>query len=159
MTYDVGTIVVGCGNVLFKDDGFGPHVIKTIKEEYLKDNECPDDVEFIDAGTSATYYIFSLPSDAWKKIIVVDVVDYHAEPGSLKYFSPFEMPKGKYENAHNWAVEEPLQDLANKGIDVVIVGCQPQEISAPDIDLGLSESVQNAIPKAIDMIFKEIGVN
>lgn len=159
MTYDVGTLVVGCGNVLFKDDGFGPNVIKTIKEEYLKDNETPEDVEFIDAGTSATYYVFSLPSDNWKKIIVVDVVNFNAEPGSLRYFSPFEMPKGKYENAHNWAVEEPLQDLANKGIDVVIVGCQPQVISAPDIDLDLTEPVKNAIPKAIEMIFEEIGDN
>lgn len=159
MTYDVGTLVVGCGNVLFKDDGFGPNVIKTIKEEYLKDNEAPEDVEFIDAGTSATYYVFSLPSDNWKKIIVVDVVNFNAEPGSLRYFSPFEMPKGKYENAHNWAVEEPLQDLANKGIDVVIVGCQPQVISAPDIDLDLTEPVKNAIPKAIEMIFEEIGDN
>lgn len=159
MTYDVGTLVVGCGNVLFKDDGFGPNVIKTIKEEYLKDNKAPEDVEFIDAGTSATYYVFSLPSDNWKKIIVVDVVNFNAEPGSLRYFSPFEMPKGKYENAHNWAVEEPLQDLANKGIDVVIVGCQPQVISAPDIDLDLTEPVKNAIPKAIEMIFEEIGDN
>ena len=68
------------------------------------------------------------------------------------------MPKGKYENAHNWAVEEPLQDLANEGIEVVIVGCQPKEISAPDIEMGLTEPVENAIPKAIDMILKEIGV-
>ena len=115
-------------------------------------------MDIIDAGTSATYYIFSLPSPKWKKLVIVDVVEFGAEAGTLKYFSPFEMPKGKYENAHNWAVEEPLQDLANEGIEVVIVGCQPKEISAPDIEMGLTEPVENAIPKAIDMILKEIGV-
>jgi coenzyme F420 hydrogenase subunit delta len=159
MAYDVENLVVGCGNVLFKDDGFGPYVIKRIKEEVFKDKEYPDEVDFVDAGTSGTYYVFSLPSEKWKKLIVIDVVDFNAEPGTLRYFSPFEMPKGKYENAHNWAVEEPLQDLANQGIDVVIIGCQPKEISAPDIAMGLTEPVENAIPKAIDMIFKEIGVN
>ena len=62
------------------------------------------------------------------------------------------MPKGKYENAHNWAVEEPLQDLANEGVEVVIVGCQPKEISAPDIEMGLTEPVENAIPKAREKV-------
>ena len=159
MAYDVENLVVGCGNVLFQDDGFGPYVIKTIKEKYFKDKDFPEEDDFIAAGTSATYYVFSLPSEKWKKLVIVDVVDFNAEPGTLRFFSPFEMPKGKYENAHNWAVEEPLQDLANQGIDVVIVGCQPKEISAPDIVMGLTEPVENAIPKAIDMIFKEIGVN
>ena len=158
MAYDVETLVVGCGNLLFKDDGFGPCVIKELKEGYFKNKELPDEVDIIDAGTSATYYIFSLPSPKWKKLVIVDVVEFGAEAGTLKYFSPFDMPKGKYENAHNWAVEEPLQDLANEGVEVVIVGCQPKEISAPDIEMGLTEPVENAIPKAIDMILKEIGV-
>ena len=48
--------------------------------------------------------------------------------------------------------------MANEGVEVVIVGCQPKEISAPDIEMGLTEPVENAIPKAIDMILKEIGV-
>ena len=42
MAYDVETLVVGCGNLLFKDDGFGPLVIKELKEGYFKDKELPD---------------------------------------------------------------------------------------------------------------------
>ena len=34
MPYHAETIVVGCGNILFKDDGFGPFVIHKL-EEYL----------------------------------------------------------------------------------------------------------------------------
>jgi coenzyme F420 hydrogenase subunit delta len=67
------------------------------------------------------------------------------------------MPRGAYEMVHSWPVEEPLHDLA-KDIEVVIVGCKPKEISAPDVDMGLSEPVENAIPEAIEMILKEIGV-
>lgn len=157
MTYDVETLVVGCGNVLFKDDGFGPAVIKRL-EEYFEDKDMPEETMFIDAGTSATHFVFSLPNEKWKKIIVIDVVLFDAEPGTVKIFSPYDMPKGKYENAHSWPVEEPLHDLADSGIEVVIVGCKPEKISSPDVEMGLSESVENAIPEAINIILKEIGV-
>lgn len=43
MPYDAEILVVGCGNILFKDDGFGPEVIKAL-EEYFKDREKPDNV-------------------------------------------------------------------------------------------------------------------
>ena len=157
MPYDAGRLVVGCGNVLFKDDGFGPMVIHAL-EDYFKENdiEKTEDTQFIDAGTGATHFIFSMPDDNWKKVIVVDVVEWNAEPGTLKIFSPYDMPKGKYENAHTWPVEEPLHDLVDMGIEVVIVGCKPAEITAPDVDMGLTEPVEAAIPKAIEMILNEL---
>ncbi|MDO5842132.1 MAG: coenzyme F420-reducing hydrogenase, FrhD protein [Methanobrevibacter ruminantium] len=157
MPYDAGRLVVGCGNVLFKDDGFGPMVIHAL-EDYFKENDIkmPQDTQFIDAGTGATHFIFSMPNDNWKKVIVVDVVEWNAEPGTLKIFSPYDMPKGKYENAHTWPVEEPLHDLVDMGIEVVIVGCKPAEITAPDVDMGLTEPVEAAIPKAIEMILNEL---
>ena len=157
MPYDAGRLVVGCGNVLFKDDGFGPMVIHAL-EDYFKENdiEKPEDTQFIDAGTGATHFIFSMPDDNWKTVIVVDVVEWNAEPGTLKIFSPYDMPKGKYENAHTWPVEEPLHDLVDMGIEVVIVGCKPAEITAPDVDMGLTEPVEAAIPKAIEMILNEL---
>lgn len=157
MPYDAGRLVVGCGNILFKDDGFGPMVIHAL-EDYFKENdiEKPENTQFIDAGTGATHFIFSMPDENWKKIIVVDVVEWNAEPGTLKIFSPYDMPKGKYENAHTWPVEEPLHDLVDMGIEVVIVGCKPAEITAPDVEMGLTEPVEAAIPKAIEMILNEL---
>ncbi|MCL2115213.1 MAG: coenzyme F420-reducing hydrogenase, FrhD protein [Methanobrevibacter sp.] len=157
MAYEAEILVVGCGNILFKDDGFGPEVINAL-EDYFKDKEMPNDTMFIDAGTGATHFIFTLPHEKWKKLIVVDVVEFNAEPGTLKIFSPYDMPKGAYENVHSWPIEEPLHDLAEKNIEVVIVGCKPKEISVPYVDMGLTDPVKNAIPKAIEMILKEIGV-
>ena len=78
--------------------------------------------------------------------------------GVATFYAQFSLePKGKYENAHTWPVEEPLHELA-KSCEVVIVGCKPEEISSPDVVMGLSDSVEAAIPKAIDIILKEIGV-
>jgi coenzyme F420 hydrogenase subunit delta len=41
----------------------------------------------------------------------------------------------------------------------MVIGCQPEHISAPNVEMGLTKSVENAIPKAIEMILKEIGVS
>ena len=87
----------------------------------------------------------------------IDVVEFDAEPGTVKIFSPYDMPRGKYENVHSWPVEEPLHELA-KDCEVIIVGCKPQEISSPDVEMGLTEPVEKAIPEAMDIILKEIGV-
>ena len=157
MPYTAEIIVVGCGNILFADDGFGPEVIKALGE-YSKEKPLPENVMIIDAGTGGPHFVFSLPHDEWKKMIVVDVVQFNAEPGTLRKFSVDEIPKGSYENVHSWPVNEPLHDLA-KTCEVMVIGCQPEHISAPDVEMGLTKSVEDAIPEAIKMILKEIGVS
>ena len=186
MPYHAKTIVVGCGNILFKDDGYGPIVVNLL-EKYFE-NETEDDfdpvvisyiendfsqevldevesavsgvdltgeVKFVDAGNGATHFIFSLPDDYWEKVIVVDVVDYDAEPGSVRTFSPFEMPRDKYENVHTYSVEEPLHELSEK-CEVVIVGCKPGEITTPVVEMGLTKEVEKSVPEAIRLILNEI---
>ncbi len=158
MPYDAEILVVGCGNVLFKDDGFGPKIIETL-ENYFKEHEDerPDNVMFIDAGTGGPHFVFSLPHESWKKMIVVDIVEFKAEPGTLRKFTVDEIPKGSYENMHSWPVNQPLHELSET-VDVMVIGCKPKEVSAPNVEMGLTPPVEKAIPKAIEMILKEIGV-
>ena len=188
MPYDSDIIVIGCGNVLFKDDGYGPIVINILQKflndekdyydpavtdfvdnefdkEILKQIEekidgvtLPDSVQFVDGGTAAPTNFFPLYEEYdWKKLIVVDVVEFNAEPGTVDTFDPNVMQQGKYDNPHGMTVEDPLSEISQK-CDVVIVGCKPAEIPTPDIDMGLTEPVEKAIPKTIDLILKEIGV-
>lgn len=156
MPYDAEILIVGCGNILFKDDGFGPAVIKAL-DELSTEKPLPENTMTLDAGTGGPHFVFSLPHETWKKMIVVDTVDFGAEPGTIRVFSVDELPKGAYENMHSWPVNQPLHDLS-KVCKVMVVGVQPESISAPDIELGLTESVEDAIPKAIEIILKEIGV-
>jgi coenzyme F420 hydrogenase subunit delta len=156
MAFDAEILVIGCGNILFKDDGFGPAVTEAMEEQF-KENELPDNVMILDAGTGGPHYIFSLPNELWKKLIIVDVVEFGAEPGTLRKFDVSELPEGSYENVHSWPVSQPLHDLSET-YEVIVIGCQPESVSAPDVALGLTKNVEDAIPKAIKMILKEIGV-
>jgi len=146
-------LIVGCGNLLFGDDGFGCEVISKLEKMDL-----PDNVEVIDAGASGAYYLMTLVDEDIKKIIVVDAIDFGLDPGTIKKIDVDELPNiKKYSfDAHNVPLAPFLKDLHNKGIEVVVIGCQGKEFTMPDIKPGLSEEVAKAVDKAIEMILEEI---
>jgi coenzyme F420 hydrogenase subunit delta len=148
-------LVFGCGNLLFADDGFGYEVISKLEKMDL-----PENVGIIDAGTGAPYYLMSIMDEdsEVKKIIIVDVIDFKLTPGTLKKVSIEELPKiEKYNfDAHDMPLSTYLIDAHNKGIEVVIIGCQAKEVSAPEIKMGLTEEVKKAVDKAAEMVLDEI---
>ncbi len=155
MTYDAEVLVVGCGNVLFKDDGFGPATIVEI-EKQLDENPLPPNTMTIDAGTSAPHYIFSLPNPMWKKIIILDIADFGGKPGDIKILSKDEVPTGKYQDPHSVSVSDPLDELEE--VKVIIIACQPEKVSSPFVEYGLSDSVAQAIPEAIKIVYEEVKI-
>ena len=154
MPYDAEILIVGCGNVLFKDDGFGPAVINKI-EEQIAENPLPSNALTVDAGTSAPHYIFSLPNPMWKKIIILDIADFDGEPGDLKILSKEDVPQGKYQDPHSVSVADPLDELGE--VEIVIIAFKPEKVSSPFVEYGLNDSVSAAIPKAIDIVYEEVN--
>jgi coenzyme F420 hydrogenase subunit delta len=65
------TVVMGCGNVLLGDDGFGPEVIR-----YLRDRGLPDNVVLLDAGTGISRILFDIALAPTKpgRLVVVDAM-------------------------------------------------------------------------------------
>lgn len=153
MTYDAEVLVVGCGNVLFKDDGFGPATIDEI-EKNLENKPLPDNVMTIDAGTSAPHYLFSLPNPMWKKIIILDIADFGGKPGDIKILSKDEVPVGKYQDPHSISVADPLDELND--VEIIIIACQPEKVSSPFVEYGLTDAVKAGVPEAIDLVYKEV---
>mgnify|MGYP001087432221 CR=1 FL=1 len=76
-------LVLGCGNPLIGDDGFGPAVIEHLEKNYL----LPDSVAAIDCGTSIRDILFDLLLSPQKprKMIVIDVTDSpDLAPGEIR---------------------------------------------------------------------------
>jgi hydrogenase maturation protease len=72
--------VLGLGNVLMSDDGFGPYVARVLEAFY----EFPDGVEVIDVGTPGldlTPYL--LDTDA---VIFIDTVTSNGQPGETRLY-------------------------------------------------------------------------
>jgi len=148
-------VIAGCGNPLFADDGFGPAVVEEMKAKHT----LPDNVTIIDAGLGGPHFIFTLlDPEVTKKLIIIDIADFGAEPGQITKLRPEDLPPGSYRDAHSWDLTEPLQRIKDK-IEITIIGCQPAKVTAPEFELGLSDEIQKAIPKTIRVILESIGVD
>nr|WP_319376893.1 coenzyme F420-reducing hydrogenase, FrhD protein [uncultured Methanoregula sp.] len=147
-------VIAGCGNPLFADDGFGPAVIEEMQKLSL-----PDNVMIVDAGLGGPHFIFTLlDPEVTKKLIIVDIADYGAEPGSITKLRVEDLPPGAYRDAHSWDLTEPLQRIKDR-VDVTVIGVQPAKVTAPEFEIGLSDELQRAIPKTIRVILETIGVD
>ena len=145
MSYNHENLIVGCGNILYGDDGFGVEVIRYMKEH---DMELPGDTILIDAGTSAPHYIFTLPEDEWKNIIIIDIAQLDKKAGSIEVLELEDVLEDeRYMDVHGISATQPLHDLKDN-VNIRIIACQNENI--PDeMEIGLSENVEKSIPLAV----------
>lgn len=147
-------VVVGCGNPLFADDGFGPAVVEEMTRCSL-----PENVKVVDAGLGGPHFVFTLlDPEKTRRLVIIDIADFGAEPGTLQTFSPEDLPAGSYRDAHSWDLTEPLQRLKDR-IEITVVGCQPKRVTSPEMEIGLSDEVTKAIPKTVQLVLDLIGVD
>ncbi|KQC04546.1 MAG: coenzyme F420 hydrogenase [Methanoculleus sp. SDB] len=156
-------MVVGCGNPLQTDDGFGPAVVSELKKIAL-----PENVKVLDAGLAGPHYLFTLmaQSDApVRKMVIVDILDFGGEPGQITKVTPDYLSPGSYTDDHSWGLREPLRVLAER-MEIVIIGCQPECIELSRIsnedesyEFWVTDTVKKAIPKAVRLVLDEIGVD
>jgi coenzyme F420 hydrogenase subunit delta len=147
-------VIAGCGNPLFADDGFGPAVIEELQKLTL-----PDNVTIIDAGLGGPHFIFTLlDPEVTKKLIIVDIADFGAKPGEITKLRIEDLPPGSYRDAHSWDLAEPLQRIKDQ-IDITVIGCQPARVTDPDMEIGLSDEIQKAIPRTVHIVLEIIGVD
>jgi coenzyme F420 hydrogenase subunit delta len=147
-------VIVGCGNPLFADDGFGPAVAEEMQKLSL-----PDNVKVEDGGLGAPHFIFTLlDPEVTKRLIIVDIADFGAEPGTIAKFRVEDLPPGSYRDAHSWDLTEPLERIKDQ-IDITVIGCQPKRVTDPEMEIGISDEVLKAIPKTVQIVLDMIGVD
>ncbi len=150
--YNKRTLILGCGNVLFGDDGFGPAVA-----EYCQRNwAIPAHVCVLDAGTSVRNILFDvLLSDVRpSRIVIVDAIDRALEPGALFNLDIDSLPDAKTDDfsMHQVPTSNLLRELRDLcGVDVSVLACQvvriPEEVSP-----GLSQPVARAVARAAEIL-------
>ncbi len=149
-------LVLGCGNVLFGDDGFGPAVARFLQEHV----DPPQDACVIDAGTGVREILFDivLSDRRPQKIIIVDAVDKGLGPGELLRAPIDFVPLNKLHDfsVHQIPTSNLLYELRDScGVDVELFACQVQDIPQ-SVCPGLSVPVQAAVPRAAEMIIAEV---
>ena len=153
--FQKSTLILGCGNTLFGDDGFGPAVI-----EYLEEHcQTPEDVFILDAGTGVREILFNtvLAETKPKRIIIIDAMDCRKEPGEM-FTVPIEnIPEKKIDDfsLHQLPTSNLLKELKDFcNVEVILLAVQPEYIPEM-VEPGLSLKLQEAVPRAGKYIEKE----
>jgi len=148
------TLVLGVGNALFGDDGFGCAVIEHVESHC----NLPDNVCLLDAGTGVRKLLFTLCLSPVRprQLIVVDAIDVGRAPGEIFEIDPAELPVAKLDDfsLHQLPTSNMLRELQEScGVKVRVLACQtgplPEEITQ-----GLSEAVSKAVPQAADWLMR-----
>ena len=148
-------LVLGCGNTLFGDDGFGCAVVDYLERYY----SVPESVCILDVGTGVRKLLFTLCLSPVrpKRLFIIDAIDVGRSPGGVFEINPAEIPAAKLDDfsLHQLPTSNLLRELQQTcGVEVRVLACQTGPL--PDeIEAGLSDAVSLAVPQAAEWL---IGV-
>jgi hydrogenase maturation protease len=149
----VSVRVLGLGNVLMQDDGFGPFTVEHLRAHYV----FPPSVEVIDVGTPGLDLIpYVTRTDA---LIFIDTVKARGAPGEVRSYRKTEMlarPPGPRTGPHDPGVKEALliAEVAGDGPrDVLLVGVVPEKV---DYGVALTPAVRRAVQPAATLVIAEL---
>ena len=143
------TLILGIGNVLYADEGFGVRCVERLNERFV----FPDTIRVMDGGTQG---IFLLP---WvrsaSRLLIFDAIDFGLEPTTLKLILGDDVPRymgAKKVSMHQAGFQEVLSSAQLSGdfpVELVLVGVQPEILN--DYGGSLTAGVKAQIDAAIEM--------
>lgn len=153
-------MILGCGNPLFGDDGFGPAVIARLHEIGL-----PEAVQAIDVGTSIREQLLDYLLDPRLRPQALVVVDAayrdDLDPGTLWSCHPRELSACKTHDfsLHQFPTVNLLAELeAATGMQIALVLAQAATLPE-GVAPGLSPAMAQAVDAACQLILHKIGGN
>ncbi|MEW6002725.1 MAG: hydrogenase maturation protease [Nitrospirota bacterium] len=151
-------LILGIGNLLFKDEGVGIHVV-----EKMKTMDLPPDVEVVDGGTASTVFTYLI--EKREKVIVIDAMKAGGIPGTVYRLSQkdfLEKRKGFPRTTQETEFEDALRTailIKTNPEEIIFIGVEPEDMGEKDMKLKieLSPTLQKKIPEIIEMIMREIN--
>ena len=140
-------VVLGIGNVLWADEGFGVRCVETLQQRW----QFASTVALVDGGTQGLYLIQHVQRA--RRLLIFDAIDYGLAPGTLKLIENDEVPRfmgAKKMSLHQTGFQEVLclaQFTGTYPQEVLLIGCQPEQLE--DYGGSLRPSVRLAMEDAL----------
>lgn len=144
--------VLGVGNILLSDEGFGVRVVQHLVKWY----DFTPQIRVIDGGTLGWDLLNFL--QGVEKLILVDAIDGKAVPGTFFVLRDDEVKayfKRKV-SGHEAGIQEVLAWFEIKGKpikNITVVGVQPLSL---ETGLELTPLIQSLVPKTVEEVIKEL---
>jgi hydrogenase maturation protease len=147
-------LVIGIGNVLWADEGFGVRAVEALHEAYA----FPGGVVLMDGGTQGLNLLEDVACS--RRVLVFDAVDYREPPGTLKVLRDAEVPAwGRAKiSPHQTGFNDVLAHAALQGRAperITVIGVQPEVLD--DFGGSLRPSVRARLPEAVALGARELA--
>lgn len=149
------TLILGIGNILWADEGFGVRAVEALHRHY----EFPDNVTLMDGGTQGTYLLQHV--EAADILLIFDAIDYGLPPSTLKLIEGDAVPNymgAKKVSLHQTGFQEVLamaEMLDRYPKHLLLVGVQPVQLE--DYGGSLRPETRARIQPAIDAALEWLG--
>ena len=148
------TLILGIGNVLWADEGFGVRCVEVLNERY----RFSSNVGVMDGGTQG---IFLLPwIRAARRLLIFDAIDFGLKPATLKLIVGDDVPRYmgvKKVSMHQAGFQEVLSSAQLAGEfpeEIALVGVQPELLNdyGGSLTTAVKEQIDPAIQMALDVL-------
>jgi hydrogenase maturation protease len=144
--------ILGLGNILLADEGFGVHFVRHFEDSYI----LPENVEIVDGGVMG--YVLLDVFDRSDFIIVIDCIKLEDEPGSIYRFTHEEFitklppPTSAHEVKFSDVLikAEMIGDLP----EMIFLCIVPKEFK--DMDLKMTQDLKKCLPVMESLLIKEL---
>ncbi len=148
-----GVLVLGIGNVLWADEGFGVRAVQALHQHW----QMPSEVSLVDGGTQGLYLLDAVCAAG--SVIVLDAIDFALPPGTLKVFRDAEVPvwSDTVMSLHQASFQEllSLARLRNRFPSrITLIGVQPAVLD--DLGGSLSPLVRARVDEAVALAVSEL---
>lgn len=146
--------ILGIGNVLLGDEGFGAHFVRWISERYID----TDEIRIIDGGVLG-YGLLDIVSSC-RNLIVIDVLKVDDTAGSLYRFNKQEMEIHLPEptSAHEVTFSDVLfkVELMDESPEVIFLCIVPQEYG--NMDMEMTQLMREKFPAMEKLLLGELNL-
>ncbi len=154
MDRGIDALVLGIGNVLWADEGFGVRAVEALNAGWT----FPANVRLMDGGTLGLNLYEDIASA--RHVLVFDAVDYGLAGGSLKVLRDAEVPAlgAKKLSPHQTGFNDilALAQLSGRGPErITAIGVQP--VVLDDFGGSLRPEVRARLPEAIELAVSELA--
>ncbi len=148
------TLVLGIGNVLYADEGFGIRAVEALHARYT----FPDNVRVMDGGTQG---IFLLPwVRSTQRLLIFDAIDFGLAPATLQLIVGGDVPRymgAKKVSMHQAGFQEVLASAELSGefpSELALVGVQPELLNdyGGSLTDGVRAQIEPALALACDVL-------
>lgn len=144
--------VLGVGNILFGDEGFGVRVVEKMQERY----EFPQEVTLVDGGVLGLNLLGTISVADY--LIVVDAIRNRGKPGDIHRLEGDQIPQRilAKNSLHQVDLLEALTlcQALDKVPKTVIVGVEPADIETLQVEM--TPVIQAKVDEMIDLVLAEL---